>query len=126
MLKEICSMDMRNSRNINVKDYTNSILNGNDYSLLLYHAKPFRKCSREIEHYVLIFDRHEYNLIALRSYNTVCCVVIEDCTTFTKWVVVSGNYSQTTTQHLHKFFKEYNIPINSLLDIEYCTLYEII
>ena len=122
---KICKLDMPNRRGIVINDYLNSLLNGNSYSLRLINSKPFRKCTADIQDYTLYFDEEKFYITALTSYNTVRAIVINSKLGGKCWFICAGNYSQTTTQHLHKFFKDYNIPINSLLDIEYCTLYEI-
>lgn len=122
-MRDICFVEMNNSRDCSIKDYTNAIMNGNEYSLVLYNTKPFLQCKADIEHYRLWFDNIIWDITALKSYTTVVAIILE--TDDKKYFMCSGSYSQTTTQHLHKFFKHYNVPITSLLDIDYCTLYEL-
>lgn len=122
---KICKLDMPNKRGITINDYLDSLLNGNPYDIRLIHSKPFRQCRADTQEYTLYFDESKYYILALTSYKTVRAIVIESKLGGKRWFICAGNYSQTTTQHLHKFFKDYNVPIKSLLDIEYCTLYDL-
>ena len=122
-MNKICYVEMNNTRDCSIKDYTNAIMNGNGYSLIKYYSKRFKQCERKIEKYNLIFDRTPWHITALKSYNTTVFIILE--TTDKKFIMCSGSYSKTTLQHIHKFIKQYNVPIKSLLDIDYCTLYEI-
>lgn len=122
-MNKICYVEMDSSLNCSIKDFTNAIMNGNGYSLVKYHSKRFKQCERKIEKYNLTFERTNWHITALKSYETTVAILME--TTDKKFFMCSGSYSKTTTQHIHKFLKEYNVPIKSLLDIDYCTLYEI-
>ena len=122
-MNKICFVEMDSSLNCKIKNYTDAIMNGNSYSLWWDSRKRFKQCERYINEYTLMFDDTIWYITALQSYDTTVFVILE--TDDKKYIMCSGSYSKTTTQHIHKFLKAYNVPIKSLLEIDYCTLYEI-